>query len=126
MKRTILAIGLAIVVLGAAGYRCLQVLPYPIGTGAKATSPDDAFVANVTQYHDKTFWGSSRDWVEFDIRRKGSNSPLRQLVTEPIPNAVFGSRTNTTVVYWSQNSQSVDFVFPGYKITLQVADKDER
>ncbi len=125
-KGTIVIVCLAIVLLGAAGYRCLQILPYPIGTGDEATSPDGAFVASVTQYHDETFWGSSRDWVEFEIRRKGSTTPIRTFVSQPIPGAVFGSRTDTKVVYWSQDSQSVDFVFPGTTVTLQVTKKNGR
>ena len=73
MRRTILTTVLTILLLGGIGYRCLLILPYPIGTGDGATSPDGALVASVMQYHDETFWGSTRDWGEFEIRRKDSN-----------------------------------------------------
>lgn len=125
MRKTVLLVGLGMFILGAIGYRAYQVSIYPIGTGDEATSPDGSLVASITKYYDETFWGSSRKWVELEIRRKGTTTPIRKLVTEPIPGAVFGSRTKTTVIFWSKDSKSVDFVFPGLKITLEVEEQDK-
>ena len=94
-------------------YRSLQISPYPIGTGDEAKSPDGQFVASVMQYYDESFWGVSKSWIEFEIKHTGNDASIRKQVTHPIPFAMFGSRTNMDVIFWSPDSKEVDFVFPG-------------
>ena len=122
MKKALILGIVALVVLLPLGalYRQLQILEYPIGTGDEAKSPDGGFVASVTEYYDESFWGTSHRWVEFEISRAETRSTVRKLVTEPIPGAVFGSRTDTDVVFWSPDSKQVEFMFPGVSVTLKV------
>ena len=118
MRNLLIAILVVLVLVGCI-YRFLQIFPYPIGTGDEGKSPDSRFVASVTQYYDENFWGVSRSWVEFEIRRVGSNASVRKLITDSIPGAVFGSRTDTDVVFWSPDSKEVNFVFPEVQIKLR-------
>lgn len=124
MKKLFTAVNLLVVVLlllvvAGCVYRWLLIWPYPIGTGDEGKSPDGRLMASVTRYYDETFWGSSKSWVEFEIRRTGDDALVRRLVTDPIPNAVFGSRSDTDVVFWTPDSKEVDFVFPGVRIKLE-------
>ena len=122
MKNLLIAILVVLVLVGCI-YRYVQIFPYPIGTGDEAASPDGQFVGSVTEHYDENFWGVSKSWVEFEIRPTGSTIPVRTLVTQPIPGAIFGSRTGTQVVFWSPDSKEVDFVFPGVQIKLEVEEK---
>ncbi len=122
MRNVLIAIVVVLVVVGCI-YRSVQILPYPIGTGDEAKSPDGQFVASVTEYYDENFWGVSKSWVEFEISPTGNSVPERTLVTQPIPDAIFGSRTKTEVVFWSPDSKEVDFIFPGVQIKLEVEQK---
>jgi hypothetical protein len=119
MRKLPIVIVVVLVVIGCI-YRYVQVFPYPIGTGDEATSPDGQFVASVTQYYDENFWGVSESWIEFEISPTRSGVPVRTLVTQPIPGAIFGSRTDTEVVFWAPDSKEVDFMFPGVHVKLEV------
>jgi hypothetical protein len=122
MRKLPIAIVVVLVVIGGI-YRYVQVFPYPIGTGDEATSPDGQFVASVTQYYDENFWGVSKSWIEFEISSARSGVPVRTLVTQSIPGAIFGSRTDTEVVCWSPDSKEVSFIFPGAQVKLEVEQK---
>lgn len=125
MRNLLIGILVVLVVVGCI-YRFLQIFPYPIGTGEECKSPDGQFVASVTQYYDENFWGVSKSWVEFEIRRVGNNASVRKLITDPIAGAVFGSRTDTDVVFWSPDSKEVKFVFPEVQIKLRAEWEKKR
>jgi hypothetical protein len=116
MKKTI-AILIFIFALAGTGYRWLQIFPYPIGTGEEAKSPNGKYTAQITQYYDETFLGSSRSWVELEIKDMNEKR-INFWETTPIPEAFFGSRTDTEVIFWADNSQNVRFTFPTTEITL--------
>jgi hypothetical protein len=62
----LVALGLLLGLL--AGRRALEVLPYPIGTGDSKKSPDGRYEAFITDWHDESFFGRSRQWFEFEVR----------------------------------------------------------
>lgn len=97
-----------------AGWRVLQVMAYPIGTGESRMSPDGRYEAHVTDWYDESFFGSQRHWFEFSITRGSS----QRLITDPIPGPYFGSRSSHKVIYWDDSSSSVRFVFPTMEIKM--------
>jgi len=97
-----------------AGRRALQVMAYPIGTGESKKSPDGRFEAHVTDWYDESYFGHQRQWFEFRVT--GGSS--QRLVTDPIPGPYFGSRSTNTVIYWSDDSAFVRFVFPATEIRM--------
>ena len=55
MKRILVV--LLVLVLGGIGFRFLQILPYPTGTGNQKVSPDGKHTASITAYYKEDFWG---------------------------------------------------------------------
>jgi hypothetical protein len=98
-----------------AGRRALVVMAYPIGTGESTKSPDGRYEAHVTDFYDESYFGNSRQWFEFRI----SGGSSHRLVTDPIPGPYFGSRSTNTVIYWSDDSSFVRFVFPAAEIRMK-------
>ena len=116
MKKTVAVIATLAIISGI-GYRWLQVLPYPIGTGEEKKSPDGRHTAHITQYYDMSIWGVSRSWVEFEITdANGDRTNFWE--TYPIPEAIFGSRTDTDIVHWSDDSRYARFTFPTIEVRL--------
>jgi hypothetical protein len=117
MKRIILILVVLTALSAALGsaYRLWRILPYPVGTGESKKSPDERFEASVTDYYDETFLGYSRRWYKFEVRGRGK---VWGWTGDPVPGAVFGSRTPGTVIHWSPDSASVRFVFPGVEVVV--------
>jgi hypothetical protein len=109
----LVALGLLLGLL--AGRRALEVWPYPIGTGDSQKSPDGRYEAFITDWHDESFFGNSRQWFEFEVR---GGSPQR-LSTDPILGPYFGSRSTNTVIVWADDSSVVRFVFPTTEIRMK-------
>jgi hypothetical protein len=117
MKRIIIILVVLLALTAAFGsaYRLLRILPYPVGTSESKKSPDERFKASVTDYYDETFLGYSRRWYEFEVHGNGG---VRLWISDPVPGAMFGSRTPGTVIHWSPDSGSVRFVFPGVEVVM--------
>ena len=79
-------------------------------------SPDGRYVASVSDRCDESFFGNTNRWFEFKVR---GGLPQR-LITDPIPGPYWGYRGATnTVIYWSDDSTSVRFVFPATEIRMK-------
>ena len=118
MKTLYIILGTALLLLCAAGYRYLQVLPYPIGTGEEARSPDGRYAAKITSLFDEDFWGHKHSWYEFELLHS-TGARINLWKTDPIPFAHFGSRTGTNVVNWLDDSSAARFTLPGIEITMR-------
>ena len=120
LKRFIALIAVVVLAIAGAcaGYRVWRILAYPIGTGQKADSPDGRFSASVMSFYDEDFWGHSRSWFEFKLARKSDRNVIQSLVTDPIAGPYFGSRSTNSVISWSENSKTVNFVFPKVVLTM--------
>lgn len=105
----------AMIVLGFAGRRALQVMAFPIGSGESKKSPDGRFEAHVTDWYAESYFGQQRHWFEFKI--SGGRSP--RLVTDPVPGPYFGSRSTNTVIEWAEDSSFVRFVFPTMELRMK-------
>ncbi len=102
-----LAILLLVLGIGAAGYRYVQILPYPMGGGRYEDSPNGQFTANASNVYDENFWGSSRNYYEFDVRSKKGNV-LRSVQLPGPPNPIY-FREGTGRIMWASDSTSVSF-----------------
>ena len=118
MKISKIILGIGLLLICAAGYRYFQVLPYPIGTGESAQSPDGRYTAKITAYYDNRFWGDKSEWYEFELR-DSNGEQIRFWKTDPIPFVTFGSRTETNIAHWYEDSSAVRFNLPGIEITMK-------
>ena len=118
MKIIQIILGIGILLLCAAGYRYIQITPYPIGTGEEARSPDGRYTAHITAYYDKAFWGGESSWYEFELQ-DSNGEQVRFWKTDTIPHAFFGSRAEANVVRWLDNSTAARFTLPGIEITMK-------
>jgi hypothetical protein len=118
MKKIYIILGIALLILCAAGYRHTQTILCTIGTGEEAQSPDGRYTARITAYHGERFWGDETKWYEFELK-DSNGEQIRFWKTDTIPLAHFGSRTETNVVTWLENSSAVWFSLPGIEIKME-------
>jgi hypothetical protein len=101
----------------AGGYRYLQIVPYPMGGGQFKVSPDERFTASADTMTENTFFGGTRDFYEFRLRRGDTlqGSVVRRIViSEPIE---FGWREEGEIE-WAADSSHVTFSFRGTRLTI--------
>lgn len=118
-KRIIIASLFVFIIVISIIYRYIQVYPYPIGTGEESTSPNGKYIASITSYNDMDFWGRETSWFEFELTNKSENSVIHRLKTEPIPGPYFGSRSSHNVIFWSEDSKEVKYIFPAIDICIK-------
>lgn len=117
-KIKILVIILVIVMFCGVGYRYLQILPYPFGSGEEAKSPDGHYIGGVMDFYDENFWGYSSHWYEFKLQ-EANGGQIRFWKTDSIPSAYFGSRSDVNIVHWESDSSAVRFTFPGIEVIMK-------
>lgn len=111
-------IGFAVLLLAAAGFRGLQVLPYPMGGGRDQKSPDGRLVAHAYSLWDRFFWGGERQYYEFSIEASPQRT-LRRIVIDEPPEGVIGWREEG-VIEWAADSSAVTYTFRGTRLVLSV------
>jgi hypothetical protein len=97
-------------------YRVWRILPYPVGSGESKPSPDGQAQASITDYYDESFLGHRRRWFEFEVK---SPVGVQRWISDPVPFADFGSRSQNSVIRWSDDSASVRFVFPKMQVEMK-------
>ncbi|UCG47888.1 MAG: hypothetical protein JSU94_20715 [Phycisphaerales bacterium] len=122
-KRIPILVTLAIIV--AAGYRYISIIPENVGTGETAKSPNGRYEASAMEWHSESFWGRKRHWLRFEIKDVKSGAVVNTLETTPIEGPYFGSRSDHRVVFWSDDSREVRFVFPTVEIKMAVEADDD-
>lgn len=105
-------LGLLLVALatGAIVYRYLQILPYPMGGGSYADSPNNQFTAYASNLYDEDFWGNARSYYQFEVH-DGSGAVLR-LTQIAQPSNPLDFREGTGQIMWASDSKSVSFGAP--------------
>ena len=107
-----------ILVISSVIYRWIQILPF--GTGDEAVSPDGRYKALVTRWYEESFFVKSLTKDEFIVEQVSNSKVVQKLIMEPIPNAIFGSRTDTEVIFWAGDSTEVVYVFPEVEIKIKI------
>jgi hypothetical protein len=115
-KCIIIYLVLVAVLLIAAGYRFLQMLPYPMGGGQYKESPDKQFTAHASSLTDRSFFGGERNYYEFIIEA-GPRQRVRRLVIDEPPEGMIGWRDEGTI-QWAEDSSTVTFSFKGTQLIL--------
>jgi hypothetical protein len=120
--KTKVTIPLAIIILLmlAAAYRFLQILPYPVGGGRSVESPDKKYVADAFDLTDRYFFGGEKSYYEFTIK-SSVGQQLRHIVFDA-PDETKISWRDEGVIQWATNSLSVTFGFKGTQLTLSVKE----
>jgi len=117
MKAVILAVLALLMVIA---FRFFVILPENISTGETISSPDGIYRASVMESHSKDFFGKERSWFRFQIVESKTEEIVEQFDTSPIKGPFFGSRSSHKVIFWNDNSSSVEFRFPEVLFTIQV------
>jgi hypothetical protein len=119
VKGTVIAIVVFAVLLPlAAGYRFLQVLPYPMGEGQYKESPDKRFTAQASSLVDRRYFGGERRYYEFTIEA-GNRQRVRRIVIDEPPEGMMGWRSDGAIS-WAADGSAVTFSFKGTLLTLSV------
>jgi hypothetical protein len=115
-KCIIIFLVLVAVLFLAAGYRFVQVLPYPMGGGQYKESPDKRFTAHASSLTDRSFFGGERRCYEFTIET-GPRQRVRRLVIDEPPEGMIGWRDEGTI-QWAADSSAVTYSFKGTQLIL--------
>jgi hypothetical protein len=107
---------LTVLLLGAAGYRFLQVLPYPMGGGQYKESPNKQFTAHASSLTDRSFFGGERRYYEFTIEA-GPRGSIRRLVIDEPPEGMIEWRDEGTI-QWAADGSAVTYYFRGTQLIL--------
>lgn len=117
MKKCIIILAvLFVLLLGAAGYRFVQVLPYPMGGGQYKESPDKRFTAHASSLTDRSFFGGERRYYEFSIEA-GPRQRVRRLVIDEPPEGMIDWRDEGTI-QWATDGSTVTYNFKGTQLIL--------
>jgi hypothetical protein len=115
-KKVIIIVALAVLLLAAAGYRFLQVLPYPMGGGQYKESPNKQFTAHASSLTDRSFFGGERRYYEFTIEA-GPRQRVRRLVIDEPAEGMIGWRDEGTI-QWAADGSTVTYSFRGTQLIL--------
>ena len=115
-KKVIIFTVLAVLLFGAAGYRFLQVLPYPMGGGQYKESPNKQFTAHASSLTDRSFFGGEWRYYEFTIET-GPRQIVRRLVINEPPEGMIGWRDEGTI-QWAADNSTVTYSFRGTQLIL--------
>ena len=115
-KIIILLLVLVALLFLAAGYRFMQVLPYPMGGGQHRESPDKRFTAHAASMTDRGFFGGERHYYEFTIEAD-SRQRVRRLVIDEPPEGMISWRGEGTI-QWAADSSAVTYGFKGTQLIL--------
>ena len=111
----------AMLIAGAAAWRWVQVLPYPLGSGQYQVSPDGRYEAHASEMHDEGFWGSERDYYELSVLDKSSHKSIRTVRMDPIPGEpMLPMRSDQQVIAWAEDSKSVTFSLQGIELKIDL------
>jgi hypothetical protein len=117
-KKIIVVVVLAVLLLLAAGYRLLQVLPYPMGGGMCKESPDKRFTAHASSLTDLHYFGGVRCYYEFTIE-SAQRQRIRCIVIDEPPDGMIGWREEGEI-QWAADSSSVTYTFKGTRLIMSV------
>lgn len=106
-KVAIITAVISIVAIIAVAYRGCVVLPYPLGSGQYAKSPDGRYEAYAANMTDKYFWGGRREYYEFQIKDVQSRSTLRTIRMTPPDREEIVDYYGNTILTWASNSSAV-------------------
>jgi hypothetical protein len=120
MRRSVLAVIIAALLLAGVGFRVSRMVLADVKTGETQTSPDGRLEASVMDSYAESFWGQPKHWLEFSLTGSGQSQYLK---TDYIEGPYFGSRSSYSVIHWADDSSSVSFVFPSAEITLKLQAK---
>jgi hypothetical protein len=115
-KCIIIFLVLVALLLVAAVYRFMQVLPYPMGGGQYKESPDKRFTAHASSLTDRSFFGGERRYYEFTIEA-GPRQSVRHLVIDEPPEGMIGWRDEGTI-QWAADGSTVTYSFRGTQLIL--------
>jgi hypothetical protein len=115
-KKVIIIVALAVLLLAAAGYRFLQVLPDPMGGGQYKESPNKQFTAHASSLTDRSFFGGERRYYEFTIEA-GPRQRVRRLVIDEPAEGMIGWRDEGTI-QWAADGSTVTYSFRGTQLIL--------
>lgn len=104
MKRAITVF--LFVAVAAIGYRFVQLIPYPLGSGQHLDSPDQRYQAHASTMIDEGFWGRSRHYYQFSIETSSGQSLKAMIVEAP----------ENDRVDW-RNEGKIDWAPDGSKVT---------
>lgn len=117
-KCIIISLILVALLLLTAGYRAVQVLPYPMGGGQHKESPDKRFTARASSLTDRSFFGGKSHYYEFAIEAD-SGQRVRHLVIEGPQEGMIGWREQGTI-QWAADSSAVTFTFGGTQLIMSI------
>jgi len=119
MKKVIVFVGVALIVIGLVVIRLVQLLPYPQGEGTGADSPDGKYCADVFVMTDKTFLGKTIRYYGLEITESSTSieigEEVRILYDETVAIAPgekpldLGDLDVDSLIRWSPDSKSVIF-----------------
>jgi len=110
-----------VLIAGGVMWRCVQVLPYPLGAGQYQASPDGRYEAHASTMRDEDFWGNKRDYYELSVLDKSSREAVRTIRMDPIPGTpMFRMYRDERVITWSDDSKSVSFAFQGIELKINL------
>jgi hypothetical protein len=126
MKKIVL-IAMVVLLLLAAAWRWVYILPYPLGGGQYQASPDGKFEAHASNLTDKTFWGGERHYYEFSVYPQGrSSEDIRTVRMDHLPGVPpFPMRGDRKIILWSPDSTSVTFAFQDIELKLNLEPPPE-
>ena len=117
-KGIIIFVLVSLLLLLVAGYRFLQVLPYPMGGGQLKESPDKRFTAHALSLTNRHFFGGERRYYKFTIENDSGHRVRRIVIDEP-PEGMIGWRSEGTI-QWAADSSAVTYTFKGTQLILSV------
>jgi len=107
---------LVTLLLIAAGYRFVQVMPYPQGGGRYQESPDKRFTAHASNLIDRSFFGGEKSYYEFTIQSE-PQLRVRRMVIDAPPEGLIEWRDEGTI-QWAADSSFVTYSFKGTQLIL--------
>lgn len=115
-KKVIVILALPVILVLAAIYRFVQVLPYPMGGGQYKESPNKQFTAHASSLTDRYFFGGERRYYEFTIEA-GLRQRVRRLVIDEPSEGMIGWR-DEGAIQWAADSSAVTYSFRGTQLIL--------
>jgi hypothetical protein len=112
---TILA-ALCTLLLVAAAYRAVQMIPYPMGAGRCKESPDKRFKAHASSMTDCEFFSGERHYYEFSIEAESRRTMRRLEMDAPAKKTIDWREEGT--IEWATDSSTVTYSFKGTQLIL--------
>jgi len=136
MKRILVPLAIALVLIAVVVVRQVQLLPFPQGEGTGVESPDGTFSADIAVMTDKAFFGKTIRYYWLEITESGNSVKVGEEVQilyekavpiapneKPLELLNLGDEDVDSLIRWAPDSKSVVFSIGDRQVAANIPEQ---